>query len=50
MVQTQAENTKRRHSYEKVGEEILVQVWRHQNKENLWNDFLEALKIAVYDE
>jgi len=41
---------KRRYSYEKVGDEILVQVWRHQNKDNLWNAFIEALKVTVYVE
>ena len=28
-----------RHSFENVGDEILVQVWRYQNKGNLWNVF-----------
>ena len=39
---------KRRYSFENVGEEILVQVWRHQNQGNLWSAFLEALKVTDY--
>ena len=30
---------KRRYSFENADEEILVQVWHHQNKGNLWNAF-----------
>ena len=35
---------KRRHYFENVSEDILVQAWRHQNKGNLWN-FLTSIKI-----
>ena len=49
-MQAQEKTPKRRHSFENVGEEILVQVWRYQNQGNLWNAFLEALKSTVYVE